>query len=76
MKLTKKSQKELFGWHAGSGEIFISEGTGNSTKRFDIQFRKNEKGTFLSMGNSKAIKLTEEQIKKIGMFAVEEIKES
>ena len=70
IKLTKSSEKELRGWHPGSGKMFLSDGTGNSFTYCDIQFRKAENGNYyLAMGNSKAIKLTEEQVKILGCYA-------
>lgn len=72
MKLTTKSEKELLNWHEGCGHCFLSTGE-NGYIHFDMQFRKNLNGNYiLSFGNSKSIKLTPEQIKIIGNYAVEE----
>jgi hypothetical protein len=71
IQLTKSSQQELMNWHEGSGRVFLSDGTGKGYNSFDIRFVKNEIGDYiLAMGNSSFIKLTPEQINKIGNFAL------
>ena len=61
-------------WHCGSGVVYLSEGTGNSFTNFDIVFRVNKIGEYyLSMGNSKGIKLTPEQASIIGVYAKRDI---
>ncbi len=71
IQLTKASTNELMGWHEGSGHVFLSDGTGKGLKHFDMRFIKNELGDYiLAMGNSSFIKLTDEQINKIGNFAL------
>ncbi len=75
IKLTKKSKDKLEQWHAGSGVMYLSEGTGNSFTCCDIFFRKIGEKYKLSMGNSKSVELTEEQAKILGVYAKEEIEE-
>lgn len=41
-------------------------------KMFDFYFKHTSKGYLLGLGNSKFIKLTDEQAKELGYFAVEE----
>jgi hypothetical protein len=71
MKLTKKCEKTLMGWHAGSGHVFVSDGSGTGLVRTDIGFVKKGDAFSLWIGNRKAIKLTPEQIKVIGDFFME-----
>jgi len=75
IKLTEKSKNKLMNWHAGSGVMYLSEGTGNSFTCCDIFFRKTIKGYILSMGNSKFIVLTKEQADVLGCYAKEMEKE-
>jgi hypothetical protein len=70
LKLTKSSEKELRGWHAGSGTAFFSHGDGKTLKIVDIQFLSGSEGIYLSIGNSRNIKLTPEQEDIIGDYAL------
>lgn len=75
IKLTRASNNELLTWHSGSGKMYLSEGTGGHMKYFDVVFIHNKFGYFLAMGNSKGIKLTDEQIKVIGTYSVDDFED-
>lgn len=67
-QLTQASKKIIENWHKGVGRVFMSDGTGRI--EFDIIFKTDGENYILAFGNSKAIKLSQEQIEKIGGYAV------
>ena len=72
IKLTKNSEKEIRDWHTGNGRYYISAGDGKTFVSADIGLLKNEKGCYLYLGNSKSVKLTDEQVKILGCYFIEE----
>ena len=70
LKLIKESKKNLYNYHAGCGIAYLSNGTGDEIKMFPMMFFHRKGRYVLAFGNSKAIELTDEQIKEIGNFAV------
>ena len=68
IKLTKKSEEKLMGWRAGAGLVFVSDGSGKGMRYSDMNFTKNGNNYFISIGNRKAIKLSDDQVKIIGDF--------
>ena len=70
LELTRTGKNTLYNYHPGSGKAFLSSGTGNEIISFHMMFFHRNGRYVLSFGNSKAIVLTPEQVKKIGAFAV------
>lgn len=73
LKLTKTSEKELRGYHAGSGRYFISEGDGQEFRSADISLRHTEGRYFIVLGYGYMIELTPDQVTAIGSFFIEDI---
>ena len=69
MQLTTGSEKALRGYAAGHGRVFLSEGDDATTRSFDLGFYTTPTGTYLYMGTAKAVKLTEEQVARLGHYA-------
>lgn len=72
MKLTKNSEKTLMNWHTGCGHAFVSDGSGKGLVRMDIGFIKKGDVYSITIGRRKAIFLTEEQIKIVGDFFMDD----
>lgn len=72
LKLTKSSEKELRGYHAGSGQYFISDGTGQGLRSAFIGLRTADGKFYLTLGHN-YIELTPEQAEIVGIFFVEEV---
>lgn len=72
LKLTEASKKELRGYHAGSGQYFVSDGTGQGTRTAFIGLRTTNGKYYLTLGHN-YIELTPDQIGIIGTFFIEEV---
>jgi hypothetical protein len=69
LELTKGSEKALRSYAAGQGRAFVSEDDDATIRSFDFGLYRTPTGTYLYLGTSKRIKLTEEQIAIVGDYA-------
>jgi hypothetical protein len=69
LNLTKGSERELRGWHGGSGEVFRSDGTGNGISICGFRLWMGQDGCArLMLGNLKPVKLSPEQTAALDAF--------